>query len=152
MCLLMLGLYAAGWVATGPVGVILSTMSNAFETGHRVIQDLESGVVDATQSKPGSVYVLSLLRGKGELHWRNSQCLVEFGKPAKSVYKESPFGVVGWVVSPKKGVLGSKTSIYDLTLMKLCITIYVTEVNMCNKNDNICLALNKSFWKLIYSC
>ncbi|XP_046661053.1 NADPH:adrenodoxin oxidoreductase, mitochondrial [Homalodisca vitripennis] len=59
------GLYAAGWVATGPVGVILSTMSNAFEVANTVNKDLSSGAVDCTNSKPGSVYILQLLRSRG---------------------------------------------------------------------------------------
>lgn len=59
------GLYAAGWVATGPVGVILSTMSNAFDTANRVMQDLSSGAVNVSEAKPGAAYILNLLRSKG---------------------------------------------------------------------------------------
>ncbi|KNC75968.1 hypothetical protein SARC_11518 [Sphaeroforma arctica JP610] len=36
-------LYAAGWVKTGPVGVILSTMNAAFETADVIIEDFNSG-------------------------------------------------------------------------------------------------------------
>lgn len=35
------GLYAAGWVATGPVGVILSTMNNAFNVGQLLAKELQ---------------------------------------------------------------------------------------------------------------
>lgn len=42
------GLYAAGWVATGPVGVILSTMTNAFQVGRLITDELE-----ITKEKPG---------------------------------------------------------------------------------------------------
>lgn len=35
------GLYAAGWVATGPIGVILSTMTNAFQVGRLITDELE---------------------------------------------------------------------------------------------------------------
>ncbi|KAF7395613.1 hypothetical protein HZH68_009663 [Vespula germanica] len=42
-------LYAAGWVATGPVGVILSTMTNAFE-----IASLISKELSIKENKPGS--------------------------------------------------------------------------------------------------
>ncbi|XP_054282688.1 NADPH:adrenodoxin oxidoreductase, mitochondrial-like [Macrosteles quadrilineatus] len=59
------GLYAAGWLATGPVGVILSTMSNAFETANVINKDLSSDAVDVSQSKPGAAYILNLLRSKG---------------------------------------------------------------------------------------
>ncbi|CAG5135645.1 unnamed protein product [Candidula unifasciata] len=37
------GLYCAGWVGKGPVGVILGTMTDAFETGKLVLHDLHSG-------------------------------------------------------------------------------------------------------------
>jgi len=33
------GIYASGWIKTGPTGVILSTMLNAFETGDSLVQD-----------------------------------------------------------------------------------------------------------------
>jgi adrenodoxin-NADP+ reductase len=35
------GLYTAGWVATGPVGVILSTMNNAFSVGQLISKEIE---------------------------------------------------------------------------------------------------------------
>ncbi|KAH9495324.1 hypothetical protein Btru_018876 [Bulinus truncatus] len=37
------GLYCTGWAANGPVGVILGTMSDAFETGKVVLQDIDNG-------------------------------------------------------------------------------------------------------------
>ncbi|BFZ03699.1 hypothetical protein BsWGS_06737 [Bradybaena similaris] len=37
------GLYCAGWVGKGPIGVILGTMTDAFETGKLVLHDLHSG-------------------------------------------------------------------------------------------------------------
>ncbi|KAF7392896.1 hypothetical protein HZH66_008729 [Vespula vulgaris] len=42
-------LYAAGWVATGPVGVILSTMTNAFEIASLINKELS-----IKENKPGS--------------------------------------------------------------------------------------------------
>lgn len=59
------GVYSAGWLSTGPVGVILSTMSNAFESANRVVQDMNSGNLDVTVSKPGSEHILQHLREKG---------------------------------------------------------------------------------------
>uniref|UniRef100_A0A1B6FWF6 NADPH:adrenodoxin oxidoreductase, mitochondrial n=1 Tax=Cuerna arida TaxID=1464854 RepID=A0A1B6FWF6_9HEMI len=59
------GLYAAGWLATGPVGVILSTMSNAFSVANTINKDLNSGAVDCTDCKQGSVYILQLLSSTG---------------------------------------------------------------------------------------
>ena len=37
------GVYAAGWVKTGPTGVIVSTMLSAFETGDSLVQDWNDG-------------------------------------------------------------------------------------------------------------
>ncbi|XP_044721966.1 uncharacterized protein HRG_04881 [Hirsutella rhossiliensis] len=37
------GLYCAGWIKTGPTGVIATTMHDAFATGDAVIQDWQSG-------------------------------------------------------------------------------------------------------------
>lgn len=57
--------YTAGWLATGPVGVILSTMSNAFEVGQRIAHDATSKRLDLEKPKPGSGYILDLVRKKG---------------------------------------------------------------------------------------
>lgn len=35
------GLYVSGWLGTGPTGVILSTMSNAFEVAEKILRDLQ---------------------------------------------------------------------------------------------------------------
>ncbi|XP_063983409.1 NADPH:adrenodoxin oxidoreductase, mitochondrial [Diachasmimorpha longicaudata] len=56
-------LYAAGWVATGPVGVILSTMTNAFNVGGLIFEELE-----AREVKPGAEEVVRILRSKGIRH------------------------------------------------------------------------------------
>ncbi|CAH0387068.1 unnamed protein product [Bemisia tabaci] len=45
--------YAAGWLATGPSGVILSTMSNAFQTAQSIATDLKDMKIDIKSSKPG---------------------------------------------------------------------------------------------------
>ena len=37
------GLYCCGWVKTGPVGVILTTMDNAFETAELIVEDFNQG-------------------------------------------------------------------------------------------------------------
>ncbi|KAJ1522206.1 hypothetical protein ONE63_002514 [Megalurothrips usitatus] len=59
------GVYSAGWLSTGPVGVILSTMSNAFETGANVVEDIKKKVLDTTESKPGYSSIRSKLDSKG---------------------------------------------------------------------------------------
>lgn len=40
---LVAGLYCAGWVKTGPTGVIATTMNDAFATGDAIVQDWQSG-------------------------------------------------------------------------------------------------------------
>ncbi|XP_011299351.1 NADPH:adrenodoxin oxidoreductase, mitochondrial [Fopius arisanus] len=52
-------LYAAGWVATGPVGVILSTMTNAFNVASLILEELKP-----TQSKPGSEEIMKILKSR----------------------------------------------------------------------------------------
>lgn len=53
------GLYAAGWVATGPVGVILSTMNNAFKVGSIINNE-----VDLTASKAGYQELKQILQNR----------------------------------------------------------------------------------------
>ncbi|XP_057662422.1 NADPH:adrenodoxin oxidoreductase, mitochondrial [Diorhabda carinulata] len=36
------GLYVSGWLGTGPIGVILSTMGNAFEVADTIVNDINS--------------------------------------------------------------------------------------------------------------
>ena len=40
---ILLGLYCSGWVKTGPVGVIATTMNNAFETAEAILEDYKNG-------------------------------------------------------------------------------------------------------------
>ena len=44
------GLFCAGWLATGPRGVIVNTMTEAFRVGHTVLESLPELT---TQSKDG---------------------------------------------------------------------------------------------------
>lgn len=59
------GLYVAGWLATGPVGVILSTMTQAFGVGRAVEADVSSGHVDVSQARPGHTAIGKLLNNRG---------------------------------------------------------------------------------------
>ncbi|XP_050724688.1 NADPH:adrenodoxin oxidoreductase, mitochondrial-like isoform X3 [Eriocheir sinensis] len=59
------GLYVSGWIATGPVGVILSTMTSGFNTGKAVVADLEAGAADKDQGKGGGKAIKRLLSDKG---------------------------------------------------------------------------------------
>lgn len=56
------GLYAAGWVGSGPVGVILSTMNNAFAVGKKIADDLAQA---KDERKPGFSAVQEILKEKG---------------------------------------------------------------------------------------
>ncbi|XP_075227253.1 NADPH:adrenodoxin oxidoreductase, mitochondrial [Lycorma delicatula] len=59
------GIYSAGWLCTGPVGVILTTMSNAFEAGILVAKHIADKSIDVSQPKPGLDYVKQQLLQKG---------------------------------------------------------------------------------------
>lgn len=59
------GVYSAGWLSTGPIGVILSTMSNAFDSANCLVQHMNSGNLDISVSKSGSEHILQHLREKG---------------------------------------------------------------------------------------
>ncbi|XP_022314731.2 NADPH:adrenodoxin oxidoreductase, mitochondrial-like [Crassostrea virginica] len=59
------GLYCSGWVSTGPVGVILNTMTEGFETGKRILKDIEEGVV-SSEGKPGSQAIREKLQSAGK--------------------------------------------------------------------------------------
>jgi adrenodoxin-NADP+ reductase len=47
------GLYAAGWLATGPSGVILTTMNNAFNVAQTIIDDVKNGTLKCDETKRG---------------------------------------------------------------------------------------------------
>ena len=50
-CDIYVGLYCSGWVKTGPVGVILTTMSNAFETAEAIVDDYDKGIYNKYKKK-----------------------------------------------------------------------------------------------------
>ncbi|ESO87175.1 hypothetical protein LOTGIDRAFT_229321 [Lottia gigantea] len=58
------GMYCSGWVGSGPVGVILSTMSDGFNTGKLIVSDMNSGLIPNIQ-KSGKDGILPILREKG---------------------------------------------------------------------------------------
>lgn len=47
------GLYVTGWLRTGPVGVILSTMSSAFEVGENICKDFATNFLKGDVKKDG---------------------------------------------------------------------------------------------------
>lgn len=50
------GLYVAGWLGTGPSGVILTTMNNAFQISQTIIDDIKNGALNVNEKKPGFDY------------------------------------------------------------------------------------------------
>lgn len=59
------GLYCSGWVRSGPVGVIATTMSDAFQTGELVVQDLKSGNLRTKRSPKGFFALANSLISRG---------------------------------------------------------------------------------------
>ncbi|XP_065087921.1 NADPH:adrenodoxin oxidoreductase, mitochondrial [Ochlerotatus camptorhynchus] len=47
------GLYASGWLATGPTGVILTTMNNSFGVADLICRDFKNDVIRVKEAKPG---------------------------------------------------------------------------------------------------
>ncbi|XP_037946263.1 NADPH:adrenodoxin oxidoreductase, mitochondrial-like [Teleopsis dalmanni] len=47
------GLYVAGWLGTGPTGVILTTMNGAFSVAKTICDDISSNKVDTNTAKNG---------------------------------------------------------------------------------------------------
>ncbi|XP_021353200.1 NADPH:adrenodoxin oxidoreductase, mitochondrial-like [Mizuhopecten yessoensis] len=60
----LIGVYCSGWVNTGPVGVILTTMTNGFETGKTIIHDISNGTLELS-GKQGKNDILPLLQKSG---------------------------------------------------------------------------------------
>lgn len=64
------GLYTGGWLATGPSGVILTTMNNAFRIAQSICDDFGNDQVPQSgESKPGLSTGDSLLAGKQVVDW-----------------------------------------------------------------------------------
>lgn len=59
----ILGVYSVGWLSSGPVGVILSTMSNAFQVAYLIGEHFEKGLL--SEQKPGYEYISKILKDKG---------------------------------------------------------------------------------------
>ncbi|XP_063608887.1 NADPH:adrenodoxin oxidoreductase, mitochondrial-like [Penaeus indicus] len=60
------GVYVSGWIGTGPVGVILSTMTSGFTSGKMLVADINSGQVDVSSARGGKEEVLDILSKKGK--------------------------------------------------------------------------------------
>uniref|UniRef100_A0A8C9E9Y5 NADPH:adrenodoxin oxidoreductase, mitochondrial n=1 Tax=Phocoena sinus TaxID=42100 RepID=A0A8C9E9Y5_PHOSS len=58
------GLYCSGWVKRGPTGVITTTMTDSFATGHILLQDLIAGLLPSGP-RPGYAAIKALLGSRG---------------------------------------------------------------------------------------
>uniref|UniRef100_K7FK23 NADPH:adrenodoxin oxidoreductase, mitochondrial n=1 Tax=Pelodiscus sinensis TaxID=13735 RepID=K7FK23_PELSI len=58
------GLYCSGWVKRGPTGVIITTMSDSFDTAQSVLEDLQSGVLNLSDTKEGFKSLRSVLHSR----------------------------------------------------------------------------------------
>ncbi|EDW90008.1 NADPH:adrenodoxin oxidoreductase, mitochondrial [Drosophila yakuba] len=47
------GLYVAGWLGTGPTGVIVTTMNGAFAVAKAICDDINANALDTSSAKPG---------------------------------------------------------------------------------------------------
>lgn len=63
--LLILGVYCSGWVASGPTGVIASTLQSGHDVGRRILLDLTGEKLQTSGTKLGSHKILPSLHAKG---------------------------------------------------------------------------------------
>ncbi|XP_058835763.1 NADPH:adrenodoxin oxidoreductase, mitochondrial [Topomyia yanbarensis] len=84
------GLYTSGWLATGPTGVILSTMNNSFGVADLICKDFHNNVVRVTEAKPGLE-----LAGRQVVSWNGWKAIdkeerrrgADRGKPREKVVR-----------------------------------------------------------------
>lgn len=57
------GIYSVGWLSSGPVGVILSTMSHAYQVASLISKHFDEGLLK--EQKPGYDYISKLLKAQG---------------------------------------------------------------------------------------
>lgn len=88
------GLYVSGWLATGPTGVILTTMSNAFEVADNILCDIQSEDI-LQENKEGYTMIEKELRKKNVqvIDWRGWERIDKYeqeqgnkiGKPREKI-------------------------------------------------------------------
>ncbi|NP_001088306.1 ferredoxin reductase L homeolog precursor [Xenopus laevis] len=59
------GLYCSGWVKRGPTGVITTTMTDSFDTAQAILEDVQTGALNWSEPRAGSVTILELLHLRG---------------------------------------------------------------------------------------
>ncbi|XP_046549987.1 NADPH:adrenodoxin oxidoreductase, mitochondrial-like isoform X2 [Haliotis rubra] len=88
------GLYCSGWVGRGPVGVILNTMTDGFDTGKVILKDMEEGQLETT-GKQGHAEVKDILTQRGveivtfsdweKINTSESEAGKKIGKPREKI-------------------------------------------------------------------
>lgn len=74
------GLYTTGWLATGPTGVIVDTMTAAFGVGMNVVDDFNADLIPCDSQKPG--LDIKKLRAVTWKKWeRIDKAEIDAGKP-----------------------------------------------------------------------
>lgn len=86
--------YASGWLATGPTGVILTTMSNAFATADVMTKEINSAI-DKLPLKPGFEVIEHALKARNVqmVTWKDWEKIDEYeqqegkkvGKPRENI-------------------------------------------------------------------
>lgn len=86
--------YASGWLATGPTGVILTTMSNAFATADVMMKEINSAI-DKLPLKPGFEVIEHALKARNVqmVTWKDWEKIDEYeqqegkkvGKPREKI-------------------------------------------------------------------
>ncbi|KAK9501265.1 hypothetical protein O3M35_012008 [Rhynocoris fuscipes] len=61
------GVYSSGWINTGPVGVILSTMNNAFKQAALLAEDIATNKLNTSDTRPGYQHIGDILKKKGSV-------------------------------------------------------------------------------------
>lgn len=61
------GFYTAGWLKRGPTGVIVSTMTDAYETTDTIVDDIKQGraMLNGSHKKDGADALEHILRARG---------------------------------------------------------------------------------------
>lgn len=86
------GLYVTGWLGTGPMGVILSTMNNSYLVAKNLCHDIQSKAIDCS-TKPG----LDMNKYTSSIAWQNWLKIDKYeielgksnGKPREKILRTS---------------------------------------------------------------
>eukprot|EP00039_Didymoeca_costata_P009365 m.123944 g.123944 ORF g.123944 m.123944 type:complete len:477 (-) comp14459_c1_seq14:60-1490(-) len=82
------GMYCSGWIRTGPVGVIASTMSAAFNTAASIVSDIKDGNVPQVHNSPDDV--VAKLKGNPKVLHFNDWLAIDKVERERGVAKGRP--------------------------------------------------------------